>query len=87
MAIAPKDTSSHRMWFAWPLTVWEKIFFFVTAAAAVLGAVSLMSAFASAIIGYKISDVVTRDASIKIADANARQKEAEEKIEKLNQKI
>jgi hypothetical protein len=71
------------MWFGWSLPVWETIFFCVTAAAAVLGAVSLMSAFASAIIGYKISDVVTTDASVKIADANARQKEAEEKIEQL----
>jgi hypothetical protein len=71
------------MWFGWSLDLWEKIFFCVTAAAAVLGSISLLAAFSSAIIGYKISDVVTRESNEKIAESNARQAEAELKLEQL----
>lgn len=74
---------SQRMWFGWSLDLWEKIFFCVTAAAAVLGSISLLAAFSSAIIGYKISDVVTRESNEKIAESNARQAEAELKLEQL----
>jgi hypothetical protein len=76
-------TTRARMWFGWSVQAWEAIFFWVTSAAALLGTVSLLAAFSSAIIGYKISDVVTRESSIEIANANARQKEAELKLGQL----
>jgi hypothetical protein len=75
------------MWFGWPLPVWESIFFWTTAAAALFGGLSITAAFFSAIIGYEISDVVTREADTKIAESNARQKEAELKLAQLDRKI
>jgi hypothetical protein len=58
------------MWFGWSLSVWEGVFFWVTASAAVLGGLGLAAAFSSAIIGYKISDVVTRESNERIAEAH-----------------
>ncbi len=74
------------MWFGWSLTAWESVFFWVTSAAAVLGGIGLMAAFSSAIIGYKISDVVTRDANIRINEARAVASTAEKRAAEANQK-
>jgi hypothetical protein len=75
-AETPNTTRRKPMWFGWSLAAWESIFFFVTASAALLGAFGLAAAFASAIIGYKISDEVTRDANLEIAAANERTEQA-----------
>jgi hypothetical protein len=75
------------MWFGWSLSTWEAIFFWVTSAAAILGGLGLAAALFSAIIGYTISDVVTRESDAKIAESNARTKEAELKLALLERKI
>jgi hypothetical protein len=54
-----------------------------SAAAAIFGGLGISAAFFSAIIGYNISDVVTRESNTKIAEANARQSEAELKLAQL----
>jgi hypothetical protein len=78
-----KEKTNRRMpmWFGWSLSSWELIFFWVTSSAAILGGLGLAAAFSSAIIGYKISDVVTRDADVKISESNARAKEAQAKAD------
>jgi hypothetical protein len=71
------------MWFGWSVSVWETIFFWVTAAAAGLGALGLAAAFTSAVIGYKISDEVTRESNLQIAEANERTAALENRAEEL----
>jgi len=75
------------MWFGWPAQIWESIFFWVTIAAAVLSGLGIGAAFFSAIIGYRISDEVTRQSRIEIAAANARTAEAELKLEQLRRQV
>lgn len=75
------------MWFGWSVPIWETIFFWVTVAAALLSGFGIVAAFFSAIIGYKVSDEVTRESRIEIAAANARTAEAELKLEQLRRQV
>ena len=61
--------------------------FWVTAAAAGFGALSVMCVFCSAVIGYKIADEVGREAKIKIVSFEARTAEAELKSEQLRKEL
>jgi HAMP domain-containing protein len=74
------------MWFGWSISIWQTIFFWVTSAAAVLGGFGLVAAFFSAIIGYKISDVVTHDADVRIGEARAVAATATEGAAKANER-
>jgi hypothetical protein len=71
------------MWLGFPLSFWQSIFFWATSIAAVAGAISISSAFISAVVGYQISDIVQSDANQRIAEAAVRTKEAELKLEQL----
>jgi hypothetical protein len=55
---APNKKRRLRMWFGWSVPIWETIFFWVTVAAALLSGFGIVTAFFSAIIGYKVSDEV-----------------------------
>jgi hypothetical protein len=74
------------MWFGWSISTWETIFFWVTSAAALLGGFGLVAAFCSAIIGYKISDLVTQDANVRISEARAVAATATEGAAKANER-
>jgi hypothetical protein len=63
------------------------VFVVATWLAAICGAVSIMSALVSAIVGYQLSENASREANIKIAESSARQKEAELKLAELREKL
>jgi hypothetical protein len=59
------------------------VFIVATWIAAVCGGVGIAAAFVSAIVGYQLSEKAVTDSNVKIADAEARTKEAELKLEQL----
>jgi hypothetical protein len=70
--------------------IWETIFRIATWSALIFGALSIGSAFVSAWVGWEITDATQKDADVRIragdvrmAEANARTKEAELKLEQL----
>jgi len=72
------------MWLGWSLSTWETIFFWLTAAAAVLGGLSVSAAFFSAIIGYRISDAVQREANERISANETETARAQNDASKAN---
>jgi len=72
---------SPRMW-GFSLEFWESVFLWATGIAAVAGGVSVLSAFVAGIIGYRTADVVQKDMTVKLAQANARAAEAHLALEK-----
>ena len=69
------------MW-GFSLEFWESVFLWATGIAAVAGGVSILSAFVAGIIGYRTADVVQKDMTVKLAQANARAAEAHLALEK-----
>jgi len=74
--------------------VWETVFRIATWSALIFGALSIGSAFVSAWVGWEITDATQKDADKKIkaaderiAEFNARTKEAELKLEQLRQQV
>jgi hypothetical protein len=61
------------------------VFIVATWLAAICGGVGVAAALVSAIVGYQLAEKSLQDSDVKIADANARQKEAELKLEQLRQ--
>lgn len=90
--MATKNTSGqignegNTMW-GYPLGLWESVFFWSTGIAAIAGAIAVVAAFMSGIIGYQISDHVQREANKKISEANARAEEAKLEQERLKAQL
>jgi hypothetical protein len=59
------------------------VFIVATLVAAIFRGVGIAAAFVSAIVGYQLTEAALRDSNVKIAEANARTKEAELKLEQL----
>lgn len=59
------------------------VFIIATWLAAFCGAVGVSAAFISAIVGYQLTEKSLKESDVKIAEANARQKEAELKLAQL----
>ena len=70
------------MWFGWSVPAWEVIFLSVTIAAAIFSGLGVSAAFLSAIIGYKVTDVVTRDANERISTNETETAHAKEEAAK-----
>ena len=66
--------------------IWEKIFFWITAFAFIFAAIGTFGAFASAIIGYKISDATQQIANTKIHESDQKIQEASKAIAEANAK-
>ena len=74
--------------------IWETVFKVATWSALIFGALSIGSAFVSAWVGWEITDATQKDADKKIkvaderiAESNARTKEAELKLEQLRKQM
>jgi hypothetical protein len=74
--------------------IWETIFRVATWSALMFGALSIGSAFVSAWVGWEITDATQKDADariragdVRMAEANARTKEAELKLEQLRKDL
>jgi len=63
------------------------VFVVATWLAAICGGIGIVAAFVSAIVGYQLSENASREANIKIAEANARQSEAELKLAEIREKL
>ena len=59
------------------------VFIIATWLAAVCGGVGIAAAFISAIVGYQLTEKSLKDSDVRIAEANARQKDAELKLGEL----
>jgi hypothetical protein len=59
------------------------VFIVATWTAAICGGVGIGAAFISAIVGYQLTEKSLKDSDVKIAEANARAKEAELKLEEF----
>ncbi|MFC5498120.1 hypothetical protein ACFPOE_11290 [Caenimonas terrae] len=71
------------MW-GFSIAALEAIFVWATATAAIAGALAVGAAFVAGMVGYQVSDLVSKEADRKIAEANARAEEAKEGAAKAN---
>ncbi len=69
------------------LHFWERIFFISTGIAAIAGSVSVIAACIAGVVGYQVTDRWQKDADLRIAEANARAKESELKLEQLRKEV
>jgi hypothetical protein len=65
---------------------WGVVFKFSTISAFIAGGIGISSAFISAWVGYQITDSVQRDATVKIAEAQARGDEAKAEAGRANER-
>jgi hypothetical protein len=61
------------------------VFIVATWLAAILGGIGIGAAFISAIVGYQLTERALRESDVKIAEANARAKEADLAVQKYKQ--
>lgn len=76
------------MWWGLSLGFWESVFFWAVWIAAIAGGISVTAAAVSAVVGYRVTDVIQRESNEriakseeKIAEANRIAAEANEKAE------
>src|SRR5262249_32267198 len=72
------------MWLGFSLHFWQYVFVWSTIAAAVLGGLGVSAAFISAVVGYKVSDLVVDETNVRITEAQAELGKANERIAGLN---
>jgi hypothetical protein len=70
------------MW-GYSLEFWDGVFFWTAGVAAVAGAISVTSALVSAVVAYKVTDFVQREADKRISEANEGAAKANERAGKL----
>jgi hypothetical protein len=63
---------------------WSSVVFWATTIAAIAGAVSVASGFIAGFVGYKVSDIVQKQTSVAIAEANARAEAAKQASAEAN---
>ena len=64
------------------LGFWQSVVFWSIVISALAGSVGITAAFVSALVGYNVSNVVQKDADIRISEANARAAEAMLRLER-----
>jgi hypothetical protein len=69
------------------LSFWESVFLVVTYVAAIAGGLSVLCALSSAIIGYRITDVIQRESDEKIVAANERIAKSEQRARESEERI
>jgi hypothetical protein len=72
------------MWAGYSVEVWEQVYFVAIVVTAIAGAIAIVGAVISGIVGYRIADTVQREANLGIAAANERAEQAHERVAQLD---